>query len=235
MQQGAHLYLSDVCYHPVGCEEPLLRNVGLCLGANELGLVFGKSGSGKTTLMQVIAGLNEADSGQVWISEQDLTDGSSDDMPLPLTASERLSRVGMVFQFPERHFLGHNIRSELTFGWPPYEAAVQNRLFKLNWALTVTGLTSFNLDTPTNELSDGFKRRLALAVQLVRRPSVLILDEPLAGLDWKARAEMAKVLSDLKKECSVLVVSHDLREIRPLVDVSWRMQEGQLTAMPPPP
>lgn len=73
--KGANLYVSDVVYHPAGCEEPILQNVGLCLHANELGLVFGRSGSGKTTLMQVIAGLSEASTGEIWITDKDLTDG----------------------------------------------------------------------------------------------------------------------------------------------------------------
>lgn len=73
----ANLYVSDISYHPVGCEEPILKNVGLYLGANELGLIYGKSGSGKTTLMQVIAGLSEATEGSIWIAEDSLTDGKS--------------------------------------------------------------------------------------------------------------------------------------------------------------
>lgn len=73
--KGANLYISDVTYHPAGCEKPILQDIGLCLEANELGLVFGRSGSGKTTLMQVIAGLSEASSGEIWITEENLTDG----------------------------------------------------------------------------------------------------------------------------------------------------------------
>lgn len=97
--------------------------------------------------------------------------GPLDSMPSPVAAHERLQHVGMVFQFPERHFLGHNIQSELTFGWSPLQALSQDRLMRLNWALGVTGLNNFRLEAPTNELSDGFKRRLALAVQLVRMSS----------------------------------------------------------------
>lgn len=94
--------------------------------------------------------------------------GALNELPMPLSASQRLLKVGMVFQFPERHFLGHDIRSELTFGWPPNAAAFQDRILRVNWALNATGLIHLGLDTPTNELSDGYKRRLALAVQLVR-------------------------------------------------------------------
>lgn len=93
----------------------------------------------------------------------------------------------MVFQFPERHFLGHTILTELTFGWPQTLAAYQQNIQRIQNALNSVGLTSFDVEMPTSNLSDGFKRRLALAVQLIRQPSVLLLDEPLAGLDWKVR------------------------------------------------
>lgn len=102
--------------------------------------------------------------------------GPLESMPSPLAANERLGHVGMVFQFPERHFLGHNIRSELTFGWSPLQALNQDMLLRLKWALSVTGLNNFSLEAPTTELSDGFKRRLALAVQLVRNYGIKWLD-----------------------------------------------------------
>ncbi|KNA02692.1 hypothetical protein SOVF_216270 [Spinacia oleracea] len=61
---------------------------------------------------------------------------------------------------------------------------------------------------------------------MIQVPELLILDEPLAGLDWKARADVAKLLKSLKKELTLLVVSHDLKELAPLVDRSWRMEGG---------
>ncbi|CAI7934724.1 unnamed protein product [Closterium sp. NIES-54] len=66
----------------------------------------------------------------------------------------------------------------------------------------------------------------ARTVSQVRMPELLLLDEPLAGLDWRARADVVRLLAALKRERSILVVSHDLRELAPLVDRSWRMQMG---------
>eukprot|EP00244_Chara_vulgaris_P008106 TRINITY_DN3076_c0_g3_i1.p1 TRINITY_DN3076_c0_g3~~TRINITY_DN3076_c0_g3_i1.p1 ORF type:complete len:131 (+),score=20.70 TRINITY_DN3076_c0_g3_i1:36-395(+) len=88
------------------------------------------------------------------------------------------------------------------------------------------GITGISLDTSPRSLSDGYKRRLALAIQLVRLPDVLLLDEPLAGLDWKARGDLVRLLGQLKKDRTIIVVSHDLRELAPLVDRAWQMEMG---------
>ncbi|KAF7025057.1 hypothetical protein CFC21_037301 [Triticum aestivum] len=74
----------------------------------------------------------------------------------------------------------------------------------------IVGQSAISLDKDPQSLSGGFKRRLALAIQLVQTPDLLLLDEPLAGLDWKARADVMNLLRDLKKDHTILVVSHDL-------------------------
>ena len=83
---------------------------------------------------------------------------------------------------------------ELVFGWPTDAASLQVLSSRVAIVLPALGLSHLPLETPLRQLSDGYKRRCALAVALVRRPSVLLLDEPLAGLDWKSRADIASVL-----------------------------------------
>jgi energy-coupling factor transporter ATP-binding protein EcfA2 len=102
----------------------------------------------------------------------------------------------------------------------------QRLAVRLQQVVESVGLQSVPFDISPSALSGGQQRRLALALQLVRQPSVLLLDEPLAGLDWRARAEVVQLLARLKQQCSLLVVSHDLREIAPLVDCAFRMQGG---------
>ncbi|OAY37258.1 hypothetical protein MANES_11G086800v8 [Manihot esculenta] len=120
----------------------------------------------------------------------------------PCQPSEPLppEKVGIVFQFPERYFVADTILNEVIFGWPRLKGSLQ------------------------------LKERLALnlqkAITWVQVPDLLILDEPLAGLDWKARADVINLLKQLKKELTVLVVSHDLKELAALVDHSWRMEMG---------
>ncbi|GFR52485.1 hypothetical protein Agub_g15055, partial [Astrephomene gubernaculifera] len=121
-----------------------------------------------------------------------------------LTVEERMQQVGLVFQFPERHFLGADIMQELSFTWPrlpQYWGERQALAARMQQVLEAVGLEGVPLDVPPWALSGGQQRRLALAIQLVRRPAALLLDEPLAGLDWQARREVVGLLGKIKVGC----------------------------------
>ncbi|WCJ40165.1 Energy-coupling factor transporter ATP-binding protein EcfA2 [Euphorbia peplus] len=220
----SYFEVRNVSYRPPGSELNLLNEVSFCLPEKSFGLVFGQSGSGKTTLLQLLAGLNEPTSGSICIQRYG-KDGK------PYQSPERLSpeRVGIVFQFPERYFVADTILEEVIFGWPRQKGSLQLKehlAMNLQKAIAWVGLNGISLERDPHSLSGGYKRRLALAIQLVQVPDLLILDEPLAGLDWKARADVTKLLKQLKKDLTILVVSHDLKELVTLVDHSWRMEMG---------
>ncbi|KAL1314607.1 hypothetical protein HN51_041424 [Arachis hypogaea] len=214
----------DVSYQPPGTQLKLLNSVSFSLPEKSFGLIFGQSGSGKTTLLQLLAGISKSTTGSIY-SQKYGNDGNPIQPPEPLSPE----RVGIVFQFPERYFLAETVLDEVTFGWPRQKGSYQlreNLALGLQRAINWVGLNGISLDKNPHSLSGGYKRRLALAIQLVQIPDLLILDEPLAGLDWKARADVVKLLKHLKRELTVLVVSHDLREFASLVDRSWKMEMG---------
>ncbi|XP_058766226.1 ABC transporter I family member 11, chloroplastic-like [Vicia villosa] len=218
------LEVKDVSYQPPGTQLNLLNSVSFSLPEKSFGLIFGQSGSGKTTLLQLLAGISKPTSGSIYIQKYG-DDGNPSQSPEPLVPE----RVGIVFQFPERYFVADTVLEEVTFGWPRQKGNDQLReklALGLQRAINWVGLSGISLDKNPHSLSGGYKRRLALAIQLVQVPDLLILDEPLAGLDWKARADVVKLLKHLKKELTVLVVSHDLRDFASLVDQSWRMEMG---------
>ena len=185
------LELRSLRYQAATASEPVLRGVSLQLEPGRPALVAGRSGSGKTTLLELVCGLANPTGGEIlWHRE-------------PLTARQRRWLCGLVFQFPERHFLGLRVGQELKLG--------QRRLpsEKAAAVMEQVGLSGVSLQQAPEALSGGQQRRLALAVQLLRNARVLLLDEPTAGLDWSVRGEILELLAQLGHDRVLLVVSHE--------------------------
>ncbi|KAJ4752139.1 Energy-coupling factor transporter ATP-binding protein EcfA2 [Rhynchospora pubera] len=225
--------VTNLSYKPPGTQQSILNDVNLSLREKRFGLIFGRSGSGKTTLLQILAGLAQPTCGSIVVQKYGF-DSSPVEPPKTLLPE----KVGIVFQFPERYFLADTVLEEITFGWPRQKAdalLTEDLALNLQYAISSVGLKTISLDENPRALSGGYKRRLALAVQLVQMPDLLLLDEPLAGLDWKARADVVNLLKNIKKDLTILVVSHDLKELAPLVDKSWKMNLGGVLKEAPVP
>ena len=209
------LELQSLAYHPATAAEPLLRDVSLRLPVGEPALVAGRSGSGKTTLLELICGLADPSRGRI------LWNGD------PLDARQRRWLCGLVFQFPERHFLGLTVAQELKLG--------QRRLgsAQLQQVLSQVGLADLPLQEAPERLSGGQQRRLSLAVQLLRDPKLLLLDEPTAGLDWEARSEVLQLLAELGRDRTLLIVSHEPELFEDVVPHRWHLEQGRLRTMRP--
>ncbi len=204
------LYLKNIVYHPPATLTPILNGINLELAPQELGLIIGPSGSGKTTLLEILAGLAEKTSGDIFWREQELT------------ALHLQQLGGLVFQFPERHFCGKTVLEELRLGHPELGST------RIKETLTEVGLEHISLESSPHDLSGGQQRRLSLAVQLIRQPNLLLLDEPTAGLDWSMRRQLSKLLAKLKEHWTLLVVSHDPSELLKIADRCWKINHGKL-------
>ncbi len=204
------LYLKNLNYHPPASHTGILQRITLDIAPQQLSLIIGPSGSGKSTLLEILAGLVEQTGGKVCWREQEL---------IP----EQLRQLsGLVFQFPERHFCGNTILEELRLGHPELTSEqVKN-------ALSEVGLDHLALHTSPHTLSGGQQRRLALAVQLIRQPQILLLDEPTAGLDWSMRQQLIALLGKLKQHWSLLVVTHDAGDLLAISDRCWTIDRGRL-------
>lgn len=209
------LYLKNLTYHPPATPTAILKSINLELAPQQLGLIIGPSGSGKSTLLEILAGLAEKTSGDILWREQDLT-------PAHL---QQLG--GLVFQFPERHFCGATILEELRLGHPELGSE------RVNQALAEVGLGHLSLHTSPHSLSGGQQRRLALAVQLIRQPYLLLLDEPTAGLDWSMRQQLVSLLARLKDHWSLLIVTHDAGDLLAIADRCWTLHHGELQPADP--
>jgi energy-coupling factor transport system ATP-binding protein len=209
------LYIKNLTYHPPATPCAILKSINLELAPQQLGLVIGPSGSGKSTLLEILAGLAEQTSGSIFWRDQELT-------------PDHLQQLGgLVFQFPERHFCGGSILEELRLGHPELNSQ------RVHEALEEVGLANLSLSTVPHALSGGQQRRLALAVQLIRQPNILLLDEPTAGLDWSMRRQLINLLAKLKPHWTLFVVTHDAGELLQIADCCWTLNHGTLEAIEP--
>ena len=204
------LSLKNIYYHPSTAEKPILRDLCLKSKTGKITIVRGPSGSGKTTLVEIISGLSGYQKGEItWFNKT-------------LNARQRRWLCGLVFQFPERYFLGLSVAQELRLG---HRRLTTEELIS---TLTKVGLINLDLKKPPESLSGGQQRRLAIAVQLLRSPKVLLLDEPTAGLDWSVRTGVIELLSKLKNNQTILIVTHEPELFENLDTDCYELSEGQL-------
>ncbi len=204
------LELKKIKYHPATALNPILTDVNISVNKGTPLVIAGASGSGKSSLIEIISGLSKPQHGYIRFQGK--------------IASERKRRSisGVVFQFPERHFIGLTVLEELRLG--------HRRLAsdKIDETLTKVGLSSLILKSPPENLSGGQQRRLAIAVQLTRNPSILLLDEPTAGLDWSVRDEIIKVIKDLSSNIILIVVTHEPQIFQDSKISSYQLNNGRL-------
>jgi energy-coupling factor transporter ATP-binding protein EcfA2 len=220
------LQIEELTFRYRARSEPALRNISLALARGELLLVAGASGCGKTTLIRCINGLIPRSykgelAGQIRLHNQDAIGFSL----------ARISQiVGTVLQDPERQILGARVSAEVAFGLENLALSREEIRQRMEEALDYLDIGHLR-DRETFLLSGGEKQKVALAGVLAMRPSILLLDEPLASLDPASAQEALALVRRLVDEgISVLLVEHrveDAMSIRP--DRVLYMQEGEVS------
>jgi len=207
------LYLEHITYQPQTGRKKVLDDINLKINENEIILICGKSGSGKTTLLEIISGLTDPQKGRIsWKNKI-------------VNSRKRRWICGLVFQFPERFFLGATIGKELKFGYKSIKE------IKIRDVLNKVGLSKINLTTPPEKLSGGEQRRLAVAVQLLRDPNIILLDEPTAGLDWSMKNDVKDLIFRLSSQNSVIVVTHEPELFQELTSRKFLLTAGRLETL----
>ena len=205
------LELNHLHYAPATSKTSILTGVSLKASIGQPVIVAGASGSGKTSLLEVISGLSLPSSGNIrWKGKK-------------ISRKKLRSLCGMVFQFPERHFLGLTVRQELRLGHRRFSEERQAKV------LNQVGLNNVPCSMPPERLSGGQQRRLAMAVQIDRGADVLLLDEPTAGLDWSVRLDMLALMSDIARDKVLIVVTHEPYLFNDWDCNRYHLRDGKLT------
>jgi spermidine/putrescine transport system ATP-binding protein/putrescine transport system ATP-binding protein len=198
-------------------------DVSIDIRANEFFALLGPSGCGKTTLLRMIAGFEQPSSGQLLIDGEDITNTPPNHRP-----------VNMVFQsyavFPHMSVADNVAYGLVVTGVPKAEIGP-----RVEEALAMVRLEDYGARQPS-QLSGGQRQRVALARALIKRPKVLLLDEPLSALDRKLREEMQLELVRLQHEVGItfVIVTHDQEEALSMADRIAVMDKGKLLQVAPP-
>lgn len=183
----------------------VLDQVSLQIGAGEFVGIVGCTGCGKTTLLKAMAGLLEVQSGEILLDGENIFSRRFDRAVLR-------RKVGMVFQYPEYQLFAQTVEKDVGFGLKYSRLSREEKQERVRWALEQMGFSYEEIkDQSPLSLSGGEKRRVAIAGVLATKPELLMLDEPLAGLDPMAREMFLEFLEGLTGQgVSVVMVSHNV-------------------------
>lgn len=209
--------IKDLSFHyPDG--HPALRNANLTVCRGDKVALVGPNGAGKSTLLAHLNGILQKQSGKISICGGELTEK---------TLGLVRGKVGLVFQNPDDQLFSPTVFDDVAFG-PVYQGLppeqVQQRVVD---ALRMVQMESYTKRV-SYHLSVGEKKRIAIATVLSMQPEILVLDEPSAGLDPRARRTLIELLRTLPQ--TMLVATHDLQLVKDLLPRTVIMDNGQIAA-----
>lgn len=201
-----------------------LRDVSLTVRRGEFLGLAGHTGSGKSTLVQHLNGLIRPQEGSVWALGLDLSQKKD--------AAAVKAKVGVVFQYPERQLFAETVVQDVAFGPHNLGLSQDEVARRAASSLARVGLDLATIgDKSPFELSGGQQRRVAFAGVLAMEPEVLVLDEPMAGLDPAARRDFLELIGRLHDEgLTVVMVSHSMDDLANCCDRIVVMNEGAVFA-----
>ena len=187
--------------------------------------IVGHNGSGKSTTVRLIDGLLEAESGEIVVDGQRLTEENVWNIR---------RQIGMVFQNPDNQFVGATVEDDVAFGLENQGLSRQEMKKRVEEALDLVGMLDFKKREPAR-LSGGQKQRVAIAGVVALRPAILILDEATSMLDPEGRRELIETVKGIRKDYDMTVISitHDLEEVA-MSDRVLIMKKGEIESTSSP-
>jgi energy-coupling factor transport system ATP-binding protein len=202
-----------------------IDNLSIRLPKGKIIGLIGHTGSGKSTFARLLNGLLKPDAGKVYIDGVDIWEK-------PKEIGKIRAKVGLVFQYPEYQLFEETIYRDIAFG-PKNMGITGDELDKcVKDAAKFCGIDESILESSPFEISGGQKRRVAMAGVIAMRPSMLVLDEPAAGLDPEGRDNVLGGLIDYhrKNGSTMLMISHSMEDIAKYADCILVMKDGKVKA-----
>ena len=204
-------------------ERAALKNINLTINDGEYIGLIGHTGSGKSTLIQHFNGLLKPSGGSLSVQGIELSAGKPDLIKLR-------SKVGLVFQYPEYQLFEESVAKDIAFGPKNLGLSEAEAAARVSEAMALVGLPPEMGEKSPFELSGGQKRRAAVAGVIAMRPEVLVLDEPIAGLDPKGRREMLELIDGYRAKtgATIVLVSHNMDDVAQAADRVIVMSGGEI-------
>ena len=203
-----------------------LKNVSFSVHDNEVFALVGNSGAGKTTLCKILLGLMKPDRGDIYVYGQNL------DQLLRGNQDWFRNRCQAIFQDPKAALSPRKKIRELLYETLLFEDKKNKneRLLDIFQLIEQVGLKEYHLERYPNQLSGGEAQRVCIARALLRRPQLLICDEPTSNLDVTTEAEILNLIKDVKKRygLTVLFITHNLSIVRNIADTVGVLRQGEL-------
>ena len=197
---------------------PALRGVSLSVAPCEKVALVGPNGAGKSTLLLHLNGILNGKAGKLRVGGLDVR---------PQNLGKVRARVGLVFQSPDDQLFSPTVYDDVAYG-PLYQGLLAEDVHqRVEQALEAVHMSDYARRV-SHHLSMGEKKRIAIATVLAVQPEVLVLDEPTAGLDPRARRSLIRLLDTL--EITMLASTHDLRMVKELFPRMAIMDEGRIVA-----
>lgn len=206
-------------------ENHVLHNINFTVKEGSYTAIVGHTGSGKSTILQHFNGLKVPTTGNVRLGNLNISSKK-----LPKNINEIRKEVGVVFQFPEAQLFEETIGKDIAFGPQNFGMSEAEALKRAEEILPVVGLDASFMDRSPFDLSGGQMRRVAIAGVLVMEPSVLILDEPTAGLDPKGQLEMMDLFKRLHttRDITIVLVTHQMEDVANYANHMIVLDEGRV-------
>lgn len=186
--------------------------------------LIGHTGSGKSTILQLLNGLHVPTSGRVVIEQTVIEAGKANK-----ELKQVRKRVGLVFQFPESQLFDETVLKDVAFGPQNFGVSKEEAEKLAQEKLELVGIGSDLHNRSPFELSGGQMRRVAIAGILAMEPSVLVLDEPTAGLDPAGRKELMNLFKELHQQgMTIVLVTHVMDDVADFADFVYVLDKGKV-------